>query len=219
MAAQCVRVQQYQQTPAVLLKAKRGCKRAVLGVAALLAGASARLCRDGPTAAAEPRILRRAEVKSDVNYLSLLTKGDLPKRIAIVILLLALARIGFYIPLYGFDVDATEEYFSRQQTTGGLGFVDQLFGGGLGRVSLFSLGSFDCFGAWPEGSQSVGAAGTKAMLRAEEVALPEKLPIKRQRKQFRAQHLLLFFEGPFYADSHYGVRAKLCESVVYVKQG
>ncbi|CAE7941343.1 SECY [Symbiodinium sp. KB8] len=113
---------------------------AVLGVAALLAGASARLCRDGPTAAAEPRILRRAEVKSDVNYLSLLTKGDLPKRIAIVILLLALARIGFYIPLYGFDVDATEEYFSRQQTTGGLGFVDQLFGGGLGRVSLFSLG-------------------------------------------------------------------------------
>jgi len=105
-----------------------------------LAGASARLCRDRPTAVAEPRILRRAEVKSDVNYLALLTKGDLPKRIAIVILLLALARIGFYIPLYGFDVDATEEYFSRQQTTGGLGFVDQLFGGGLGRVSLFSLG-------------------------------------------------------------------------------
>lgn len=34
---------------------------------------------------------------------------DLPKRIAIVILLLALARVGFYIPLYGFDVDATEE--------------------------------------------------------------------------------------------------------------
>eukprot|EP00439_Symbiodinium_sp_Y106_P034027 s2711_g4.t1 len=84
---------------------------AVLGVAALLAGASARLCRDRPTAVAEPRILRRAEVKSDVNYLALLTKGDLPKRIAIVILLLALARIGFYIPLYGFDVDATEDTF------------------------------------------------------------------------------------------------------------
>eukprot|EP00933_Yihiella_yeosuensis_P045746 TRINITY_DN41167_c0_g1_i1.p1 TRINITY_DN41167_c0_g1~~TRINITY_DN41167_c0_g1_i1.p1 ORF type:complete len:487 (-),score=107.86 TRINITY_DN41167_c0_g1_i1:139-1395(-) len=57
-----------------------------------------------------------------------------------VIFLLALARIGFYIPLYGFDADATAEYFSRQQTQGSVGFVDQLFGGGLGRVSLFALG-------------------------------------------------------------------------------
>ncbi|CAJ1414620.1 unnamed protein product [Effrenium voratum] len=112
---------------------------AVYGVAALLAGASARLCRDRPSSS-EGLLARRAEVKSDVNYLALLTKGDLPKRIATVVVLLALARIGFYIPLYGFDVDATEEYFSRQATQGGLGFVDQLFGGGLGRVSLFSLG-------------------------------------------------------------------------------
>ena len=113
--------------------------KAVYGVAALLAGASVRLCRDRP-ATSETAMLRRAEVKSEVNYLSLLTKGDLPKRIAIVILLLALARVGFYIPLYGFDVDATEEYFGRQASQGGLGFVDQLFGGGLGRVSLFALG-------------------------------------------------------------------------------
>lgn len=57
-----------------------------------------------------------------------------------MIALLGLARVGYYIPLYGFDADACGEYFSRQATTGGLGLVDQLFGGGLGRVSLFALG-------------------------------------------------------------------------------
>eukprot|EP00931_Biecheleriopsis_adriatica_P120031 TRINITY_DN95183_c0_g1_i1.p1 TRINITY_DN95183_c0_g1~~TRINITY_DN95183_c0_g1_i1.p1 ORF type:complete len:571 (+),score=115.64 TRINITY_DN95183_c0_g1_i1:46-1713(+) len=112
---------------------------AAYGAAALLAGTYAGLVGTGKVAAG-PRTLMRAEVKSDVNYLALLTKGDLPKRIAIVVLLLAMARVGFYIPLYGFDADATAEYFSRQASTGGLGFIDQLFGGGLGRVSLFALG-------------------------------------------------------------------------------
>jgi len=64
----------------------------------------------------------------------------LPKRLLTVIALLGLARVGFYIPLYGFDADATAEYFSRQASSGGIGFIDQLFGGGLGRLSLFSLG-------------------------------------------------------------------------------
>jgi len=85
-------------------------------------------------------VVRRAAQPSNVNYFALLFKGDLPKRIAIVLLLLAAARVGFYIPLYGFDADAVGEYFSRQQSSGGVGFIDQLFGGGLGRVSLFSLG-------------------------------------------------------------------------------
>jgi len=83
--------------------------------------------------------LRATQANTDVNYFELLTKGDLPKRLFIVAALLALARIGFYVPLYGFDADATAEYFARQATQN-LGFVDQLFGGGLGRVSLFSLG-------------------------------------------------------------------------------
>ncbi|CAE8598784.1 unnamed protein product, partial [Polarella glacialis] len=85
-------------------------------------------------------VVRHAQGPSDVNYFALLFKGDLPKRIALVLILLALARVGFYIPLYGFDADATAEYFSRQAGSGNLGFIDQLFGGGLGRVSLFALG-------------------------------------------------------------------------------
>eukprot|EP00438_Fugacium_kawagutii_P003088 Skav236771 [mRNA] locus=scaffold2707:132067:135193:+ [translate_table: standard] len=91
------------------------------GFAMLSAGACAvnddkdqgvsRICRDRP-AAPETALLRRAEVKSE----------DLPKRIAIVIVLLALARVGFYIPLYGFDVDATEERGSdAEDVTGGIG--------------------------------------------------------------------------------------------------
>mmetsp|Transcript_77821 Transcript_77821/g.137232 ORF Transcript_77821/g.137232 Transcript_77821/m.137232 type:complete len:550 (-) Transcript_77821:62-1711(-) len=112
------------------------------GAAAILAGAYAGLQRDTARAVspARPRVARRAEVQNEVNYLALITKGDLPKRIGTVILLLALARVGFYIPLYGFDADAVSEYFSRQASQGNMGFIDQLFGGGLGRVSLFSLG-------------------------------------------------------------------------------
>eukprot|EP00929_Paragymnodinium_shiwhaense_P103214 TRINITY_DN66544_c0_g1_i1.p1 TRINITY_DN66544_c0_g1~~TRINITY_DN66544_c0_g1_i1.p1 ORF type:complete len:577 (-),score=122.46 TRINITY_DN66544_c0_g1_i1:220-1950(-) len=122
-----------------------------LGTAALFGGALVGLNgRSGlsatSTASVEQReasaLQRRAgsstEVQ-DVNYFALLFKGDLPKRILTVLLLLGLARVGFYIPLYGFDSDAVGEYFGRQATTN-LGFVDQLFGGGLGRISLFSLG-------------------------------------------------------------------------------
>jgi preprotein translocase SecY subunit len=85
-------------------------------------------------------VQRKAQQTGEVNYFALLFKGDLPKRIAIVLVLLALCRVGYFIPLYGFDVDAAEEYFSRQAVSGSAGFIDQLFGGGLGRASLFSLG-------------------------------------------------------------------------------
>jgi preprotein translocase SecY subunit len=86
-------------------------------------------------------VRRRATSSTgDANYLVLLTKGDLPKRIFTVLALLALCRVGYYIPLYGFDVDAAQEYFARQASNSGVGFIDQLFGGGLGRTSLFSLG-------------------------------------------------------------------------------
>mmetsp|Transcript_38919 Transcript_38919/g.62860 ORF Transcript_38919/g.62860 Transcript_38919/m.62860 type:complete len:587 (+) Transcript_38919:40-1800(+) len=114
---------------------------AACGSAALLAGAFAGLQQKSRAApAASSLVVRHAQGPSDVNYFALLFKGDLPKRIALVLILLALARVGFYIPLYGFDADATAEYFSRQAGSGNLGFIDQLFGGGLGRVSLFALG-------------------------------------------------------------------------------
>lgn len=112
-----------------------------VGAAALLCGVLAGLNRSRVApAGAQPLVRRRAQTPEGVNYAALLFKGDLPIRIATVIGLLACARIGFYIPLYGFDADAVGEYFSRQASTGSLGFIDQLFGGGLGRVSLFSLG-------------------------------------------------------------------------------
>jgi len=108
----------------------------------MLGGLAAGLRRSAgaPSSVRGPQIARRAAQTGDVNYFSLLTKGDLPKRILAVLALLAAARIGYYIPLYGFDVDATAEYFSRMATQGNLGFIDQLFGGGLGKISLFALG-------------------------------------------------------------------------------
>jgi len=112
-----------------------------LGAASLLVGLCAGLQRGVRSEAQPPLVIRRATADgSDVNYFALLFKGDLPKRLLTVIALLGLARVGFYIPLYGFDADATAEYFSRQAGQGGIGFIDQLFGGGLGRLSLFSLG-------------------------------------------------------------------------------
>lgn len=123
-----------------------GSAAGVIGAAALLAGAYVGAQRQSgfdplkranvPTT---PRQASKSAEPDDINYLALLGKGDLPKRIFTVLGLLALARIGFYVPLYGFDADAVGEYFGRQATTN-LGFVDQLFGGGLGKVSLFSLG-------------------------------------------------------------------------------
>jgi len=112
-----------------------------LGAASLLVGLCAGLQHGVRSEAPTPLVLQRATADgSDVNYLALLFKGDLPKRLLTVIALLGIARVGFYIPLYGFDADATAEYFSRQASSGGIGFIDQLFGGGLGRLSLFSLG-------------------------------------------------------------------------------
>mmetsp|Transcript_122077 Transcript_122077/g.317146 ORF Transcript_122077/g.317146 Transcript_122077/m.317146 type:complete len:551 (+) Transcript_122077:2-1654(+) len=120
--------------------------RAALVAFTMLGGLCAGLQRRSSSAVAPVRrpsaslLPLRAAQQTDVNYFSLLTKGDLPKRIATVLALLALARVGYYIPLYGFDVDATAEYFSRMATQGNLGFIDQLFGGGLGKISLFALG-------------------------------------------------------------------------------
>lgn len=63
--------------------------------------------------------------------------GQLPKRLALLLGLIVLSRIGVYIRLPGVDVDKFAEAMSG---SGLLGYIDTLSGGSISKVGLFSLG-------------------------------------------------------------------------------
>ncbi|CAI5530496.1 unnamed protein product, partial [Closterium sp. Naga37s-1] len=64
-------------------------------------------------------------------------KGDLPKKFLMLLGLLALSRVGIYIPLWGVDISAFQEQLGEGSF---LATLDTLSGGGIGRLGLFSLG-------------------------------------------------------------------------------
>lgn len=64
-------------------------------------------------------------------------KGDLPQKFGALLVLLALSRVGVYVPLWGVD----RELFQAQLGEGSLlATLDTLSGGGIGRLGIFSLG-------------------------------------------------------------------------------
>ncbi|GMH33076.1 hypothetical protein BSKO_00910 [Bryopsis sp. KO-2023] len=64
-------------------------------------------------------------------------QGELPKKLGILLGLIAFSRLGVYIRLPGVDVNA----FADKMAQGGLlGYVDTLSGGSLSKVGVFSLG-------------------------------------------------------------------------------
>jgi hypothetical protein len=64
--------------------------------------------------------------------------GKLPEKIATVLALLVVSRIGTYIPISGVDRAA----FAESLAGGGgmLGYVDTLTGGSISKLGIFSLG-------------------------------------------------------------------------------
>lgn len=64
-------------------------------------------------------------------------QGKLPGKIATVLLLLAVSRIGVYIPIDGVDRAAFAESLG---SNGMLSYVDQLSGGSISKLGIFSLG-------------------------------------------------------------------------------
>jgi len=65
---------------------------------------------------------------------------DLRKRVLFTFLLLAVYRLGAFIPVPGVDPDAIRE-FTEQATKGTmLGFLNMFSGGALGRMTVFALG-------------------------------------------------------------------------------
>jgi protein transport protein SEC61 subunit alpha len=65
-------------------------------------------------------------------------KGDLPQKVATILALLVVSRIGAYIPISGVDRTAFAE--SLQNTGGMMSYVDTLTGGSISKLGIFSLG-------------------------------------------------------------------------------
>ena len=63
--------------------------------------------------------------------------GDLPAKLATMIGLLVLSRVGVYVPLDGVD---TQSFAASLQQGGVLGYVDTLSGGSISKLGVFSLG-------------------------------------------------------------------------------
>ena len=65
---------------------------------------------------------------------------DLRKRVLFTLALLAVYRIGAYIPTPGIATDRFQEFFTRTAGGGFLGYLDVFSGGMLRRMTIFALG-------------------------------------------------------------------------------
>jgi preprotein translocase subunit SecY len=65
---------------------------------------------------------------------------DLRKRVLFTLALLAVYRIGAYIPTPGIDTDRFQAFFQRNAAGGFLGYFDLFSGGMLRRMTIFALG-------------------------------------------------------------------------------
>ena len=70
---------------------------------------------------------------------NILNIPDLRKRVFFMLALLAVYRMGSWIPTPGVDSAALQEFFQRQEGTI-FGFLDMFSGGNLSRLSIFALG-------------------------------------------------------------------------------
>jgi preprotein translocase subunit SecY len=66
--------------------------------------------------------------------------ADIRKKLAFTAAMLALYRLGAYIPAPGINADAVKEISSNLGGSGVLGFLNLFSGGSLSRLSLFALG-------------------------------------------------------------------------------
>src|SRR5579875_1322232 len=65
---------------------------------------------------------------------------DLRKRVLFTLALLAVYRIGAYIPTPGIDTQRFAEFFTRNAAGGFLGYLDLFSGGMMRRMTIFALG-------------------------------------------------------------------------------
>ncbi|MBV8866659.1 MAG: preprotein translocase subunit SecY [Acidobacteriaceae bacterium] len=65
---------------------------------------------------------------------------DLRKRVLFTLALLAVYRVGAYIPTPGIDTNRFQDFFTRNAAGGFLGYFDLFSGGMLRRMTIFALG-------------------------------------------------------------------------------
>src|SRR5919205_658809 len=66
--------------------------------------------------------------------------ADIRKKLAFTAAMLALYRLGAYIPVPGVNTDAIEQIQQNYSTGNILGFLNLFTGGGLSRIAIFALG-------------------------------------------------------------------------------
>src|SRR5918992_4554554 len=66
--------------------------------------------------------------------------ADIRKKLAFTAAMLALYRIGAYIPAPGINIDAVEQLSESFQGSNVLGFLNLFSGGSLQRFAIFALG-------------------------------------------------------------------------------
>src|ERR687893_1813024 len=66
--------------------------------------------------------------------------ADIRKKLLFTAVMLALYRLGAYIPVPGVNVDAIEAISENYAGSNILGFLNLFTGGGLGRIAIFALG-------------------------------------------------------------------------------
>ena len=64
---------------------------------------------------------------------------DLRKRVLFMLAMLAIYRVGAFIPTPGIDFNALEQFFAENQGTV-FGFLDMFSGGNFSRLTIFALG-------------------------------------------------------------------------------
>eukprot|EP00891_Asterochloris_glomerata_P001298 jgi/Astpho2/1298/Aster-06174 len=83
------------------------------------------------------RTLPRPRPSGDDSFMAGFTQGSLPKKLLVLLGLIAFSRLGVYLRVPGVDVDA----FEKSIKGGGLlGYIDALSGGSISKVGVFSLG-------------------------------------------------------------------------------
>ena len=73
-------------------------------------------------------------------FQNVLQLEDLKRRIGFTILLLAVYRLGSFIPTPGIDGQALSVFFKQSSKGSLLGMFDLFAGGGLKRATIFALG-------------------------------------------------------------------------------
>src|ERR1700712_743776 len=66
--------------------------------------------------------------------------ADLRYRVLFTLGLLAVYRVGAYVPTPGIDTNRFEDFFTRSAAGGFLGYLDVFSGGMLRRMTIFALG-------------------------------------------------------------------------------